>query len=554
MAASACQDSLEVANTNEPDGETALARPAEVEALIGSSYQAVFAASQGGQNVQPQALVMSMESFSNLANFGMALRSSIPRNPIDNTRGNAAAGGNYNDFLNLHRAARQAATGLAKVNDPAFVFFPPSVPQKTRARAMAHFVIGAALGNVALVYEQGSAVSPNDPAAVTNPPPLALIAHDTLMRYALSELDSAFNIANVAAAASGFPSPNGWFGQSGNAGSSLTQAQFLGLVRAYRARFRAGVARNPVERAAVDWPTVIADAQAGAAAFPADFTPPMNNTVGWDVVWFAQHFQSNSTNWHMMSQFMIGMADTTGAYDAWLAAPSAGKAPFLVVTGDRRFPQGTTRAAQQAVGGNSGTFVLPAGVYLRNRSIADWAGDPLANSFYDHFRFRPIFNAASRALPHPIFSTAEMNMLAAEGLIRGNQFDAAAALINITRVARGVLPALPNGMTAATPVPGSATGCIPRIPAAPAYTSAICGNMMEAMKWEKRMETAYTAAYGWYQDSRGWGDLPEGTALWWPVPYQEIDSRQLGASPPPYTGSVGGIGQPGGAARGTYGL
>jgi len=38
------------------------------------------------------------------------------------------------------------------------------------------------------------------------------------------------------------------------------------------------------------------------------------------------------------------------------------------------------------------------------------------------------------------------------------------------------------------------------------------------------------------------------------VPYQEIDSRQLGASPPPYTGSVGGIGQPGGAARGTYGL
>jgi hypothetical protein len=29
----------------------------------------------------------------------------------------------------------------------------------------------------------------------------------------------------------------------------------------------------------------------------------------------------------------------------------------------------------------------------------------------------------------------------------------------------------------------------------------------------------------WYLDSRGWGDLPVGTALSWPVPYQELDSR-----------------------------
>jgi len=29
----------------------------------------------------------------------------------------------------------------------------------------------------------------------------------------------------------------------------------------------------------------------------------------------------------------------------------------------------------------------------------------------------------------------------------------------------------------------------------------------------------------WYFDSRGWGDLAQGTPLEWPVPYQEMDTR-----------------------------
>jgi len=103
----------------------------------------------------------------------MALRSSIPRSGIDNTRNNAAFSGNYRDFLGLHRAARQAATGLARVNDPTFTFFPASTTQKNRARAFAHFVIGTALGNVALIYEMGSRVSPADDP--TDNTPLAFV-------------------------------------------------------------------------------------------------------------------------------------------------------------------------------------------------------------------------------------------------------------------------------------------------------------------------------------------------------------------------------------------
>ena len=48
--------------------------------------------------------------------------------------------------------------------------------------------------------------------------------------------------------------------------------------------------------------------------------------------------------------------------------------------------------------------------------------------------------------------------------------------------------------------------------------------------------------------ARGWGDLPEGTPIQWPVPYQEMDAR----AEPFY--ALGGVGQPGSAGPGNYGL
>jgi hypothetical protein len=62
------------------------------------------------------------------------------------------------------------------------------------------------------------------------------------------------------------------------------------------------------------------------------------------------------------------------------------------------------------------------------------------------------------------------------------------------------------------------------------------------------METAFTGYGQWYFDGRGWGDLPEGTAVHWPTPNQELDARLK----PLY--NLGGIGGRDGAARGTYGF
>jgi hypothetical protein len=63
------------------------------------------------------------------------------------------------------------------------------------------------------------------------------------------------------------------------------------------------------------------------------------------------------------------------------------------------------------------------------------------------------------------------------------------------------------------------------------------------MKYEKRMETAFTGFLVWFADGRGWGDLVTGTPVEWPVPYQEMQSR--------YTAYYNGTKV---AAKGTYGF
>jgi hypothetical protein len=550
VAVAACSDQLDVTNTNAPDAERALRSPTDVENLVGSSYQAVHASTLGGSNdaIQPQTLVMGMESYSDLANFGMNLRSPVPRPAIDNTRGNAVQGGNYRDFLGLHRAARQAATGLSVMNRADFAFLPVDTFRTNRAKAWGNFVVGVALGNVALIYDQGAAVAAENTGQSE---PVPLIAYDSLMTYALAQIDAAIALATPASRWGTYSTEAAWLN-----GLALTPAQFIALARGYKARFRAGVARTPADRAAVDWATVIADANAALGQLPNGLVIPMAPAQGWDISWPVQHFFNNSTNWHCMHQYIIGMADSSGGYDTWLNTPVLNRTPFLVVTADRRFPQGTDRATQRtnsATVGNGG----PPNPYIRNRSVPDWQGAPLGTSWYDHYRWQP-FYAAGRVGNFPVYTATELRMLAAEGYIRTGQFDQAAALINVTRTAWG-LPALPNGMTATTQVPGNdgnpgTTGCVPRIPVGPGYTTTQCGTILEAMKWEKRMETAFTGPYMWYLDGRGWGDLPVGTALMWPTPFQEIDTRQTSANPPPYVSGYGGVGGTNAAPVGNYGL
>lgn len=543
LGAAACREPLLVENENQPERERALSRPPDVETFIANSYNTINNATLGGSNdgLQPGMLVMGLESFSGNANFDMNVRGGVPRGMVDNSRGNSGQDIHLRDWTVLHRAARSAAIGLSRVN--AGVAF-GSPPRDQRNKSFAWFVMGLGVGNLALVYDSVSEIRWDDPADQATFP---LLHYSAAMTLALQYLDSAIAVAQATpAGADGFPLPATWLNGAtgGFAGGTVSRDDFVRFIRSYKARFRASVARDPTERAAVDWAAVMADAQAGITT---DYRIATNPAAGWNIVWPTQHYLFQS--WHQMWAFVVGMADSlrpgTDNYENWLARPLAAKTPFLVQTRDRRFPAGADRATQNT----NSPAVPPATLYYRNRPAGQdvLTANTLANSYYDHYRFQawrtgPPPNTG----PFPVMTRAEMNGLIAEGAIRSGQWALAAQYIDSSRV-RNNLPSVAGIADLTTPVPGGAS-CVPRVPAPPNYTSTVCGNIMEAMKWEYRMETAFTGYGMWYFAGRGWGDLPEGTPVHHPVPYQELDVRSQTIY------SLGGVGGVGGAARGTYGL
>jgi hypothetical protein len=527
-----CSDTLAVTNGNNPDAERALARPSDVEALIGSSLNTAWRAMNGqNDNVDNQMRVFSFENSSSLANFGFGARIGIPRNPIDNSKGNPVLVGNFWDYAQDAKGARSAALGLTQLDKTGFTLGSPS--QDIRGRAFAFFVMGMGNANMALVYDSGAVVNEINGTDIPFPP---LLGHDSLMKLALIQLDS----AQLYAGQMTTPLLATWI-----PGNALTGAQFVQVIRSYKARFRAAVARTPTERAAVDWTKVRDDALGGIAA---DLVIDLDPSKSWDYVWYVQHFLFDA--WTQQSPLFAGMADSVRpandpagiGYDAWLALGLNSRDRFLIKSADQRFPPGDTRAAQQAAS-TVGTLQTPSrsNLYFRNRTSPDPPGTPYTVSQYDWFRFQQLYQA-NRIGKFPMLQKAEVDLLAAEAYYRLGDLANAATRINITRQAKGVLPGLPLDMTATDQVPGGGA-CVPRVPdPATNFTSAKCGTLFEALKWEKRMELAFMQYGAWYFDSRGWGDLAQGTPLEWPVPYQEMDTRSLKL----YNSNTA-------AAKGTYG-
>ena len=529
-----CRDNpLDVKNTQQPSVSGVFSSPLTVETAVSKLFEQVYNSQLGSSDdIMTQTITMSFESASQLGNFGMGTRGAIPRAPIDNSIGNNVSNGNFRDFDFLSRNARLAATAVQALN--GFIAKNNNVPvlgtaaRDARARAFAYFALGYALGYIAMTYDSAAIMTAQDQVDPSTGnyvvPPLSIST--AVMDAAMKDLDSAITIAAAPAAAI----PADWLAQA----SDMTPANFTRLVRSYKAKFRAGLGRTPTARAAADWNAIIADATNGITA---DFVIAVSQTVtGWSGA--VQQQMATSTTWSQMTPFILGMADTTGAYDAWLQLALTARVPFLLRTPDKRFPSGETRAAQQATVATPVLFSNPGGtsragtptgsiVYFRNRPNGeDSPADPWGTWFYDNQRSWAI-RAAGGIGPYVLFAIAENDMLAAEGYLRTGNAAAAIPLINKYRTRAG-LAAIPATAIITDQVPNSsalAKDCVPRVPQPPAYNTTACGTVFEAMKWEKRVETSMIGYAQWYFDSRGWGDLTTGTPLEWPVPYQELFAR-----------------------------
>ena len=537
MLTACVENPLAVPNPNNPDVEKVYKSPANVETTVSQLFKNHYNGQYGSSDdIWTQSLSMSFESHSQLGNFGMGTRAAIPRNPIDNSIGNNVASGNFRDFDHLSRGNRTATNAIAALN--AFAAQTPkisigSAARDARAKSFAFFSLAYGLGQLSLIYDSAVIVDASQDNTVV--PPFS--DYKAVNAAAIANLDSALAIAQSADAISNGTAtwiPTDWMSTS----VAVDRETWIRIIRSYRAKYRAGVARTPAERTAVNWAAVIADATNGITA---DFVVLANTSTGWGSSPISQ--LRVSSGWSQMTPMILGMADSTGAYDAWLAVPLQQRTPFLLRTADKRFPSGDSRAAQQAVTGTSKSGPASGSIlYFRNRpSGEDTPAEPWGTWFYDNWRFWAI-GAGGGNGPFIVFSVAENDLLAAEGYLRTGNIASAATLIDKTRTRAG-LPALSGVVTSLTqPVPGGAA-CVPRVPQAPSFTTTACGTIFEAMKWEKRVETSFTGYAQWFVDSRGWGDLVQGTALHWPVPYQELYARLLASYTTKET-----------AVKGTYGF
>jgi hypothetical protein len=521
LAACKSDEALGVDNTNNPDVARAFATPDGVENVLKNGFIQIFGATHGTSTaIWPAAQATALESYGSVANFGLNLRAAIPRSVIDNTRGNPTAAENYRDFQQLFLRSRLIANALGAFDGLLASGGSIGSPfQDLRARSFGFFAMGLANGEGALMYDSVAVVTPKLERLEIP----GFLGYGDAMTAALAQLDSAIAIANAAKAVTSASQksafiPVEWMR---TVVSPTTLDDYIRLVYSTKARLRAGVARNPTERAAVNWTEVVNDASKGITA---DWVLALNANAGWSASWLSQSAVSNG--WSGMTPAIIGMADTTNGYADWMALDRGSRAPFLIQTPDARFPAGATRAAQTT--NSPAKAAVMASTYFRARAPGeDEPGASYGNSYYDHARFASGYRAGGSSGNWVWMARAENDMLQAEGLIALGRAPEAVVLINRTRTANN-LPAFPAGASAATRAPaqpgGSATSCVPRSPTGPSG-SLECGTLLEAMKWEKRMESLFTGYSQWFIDSRGWGDLPVGSPLMYPVPYQEMDSR-----------------------------
>lgn len=490
----ACAD-LDVTNNNSPPAPVGDPTPTEIESLLAGTFRNYYYATHSDSSIALAMSVAADEHTSSAANFAMLDFYQEPRRQIDNfPQYSNSPILNYTwDRLYLVLAsARTVMTPITRAQNPVKVTI-GGVDNTIRARAWARFMQGLATGLVAATYDRGYRLDETTPRET----PPQLMSHDDMLALSMTYLDEAIALANGTT----FTIPSGWI----PAEDVIDNAQLARLAHSYKARFMAWEARNPAERAAVNWDAVIAETNLGIVD---DF-----NIVIDDVNYSTALYLQAYPGWGWWDLRYAGMAETTGnLYQAWAQAPLGTRTSFRFGSVDARFP------ATAAVG-DEGLYVYSTTSNGGNadRGTYNW-------SEYQDYRWSAYWSESDVPLPEML--AQELRLLRAEGLFRKGNLAGAAAIINETRVGNGDLPALtPAG------IPDGPATCVPQL------GNGQCGNFFEALKWEKRVEVYGTTLGDWFFDSRGWGDLVEGTPIQFPIPPKE--SAGLGLAP--YTfGGVGG--------------
>ena len=293
-------------------------------------------------------------------------------------------------------------------------------------------------------------------------------------------------------------------------GRPITRDELVRIMYSFLVRADVYSPRTPAQRNAVNWAAVLARLDSGITR---DFGWQADQAVAnTGSTYINNSFAQNTVRIHNR---LLGPADTSGRYQAWVATPIANRTAFIITTPDRRIHG----AASNAAAGTRFTRVTS--------TMGSASNGAYLTSWYRSTRYlNTAADSGARAFIQ-IISMDEMKFVRAEALFRVGRFTEAAALINPTRVAAGLRPVDANG-------PPAGRDCVPR------KDNGACGDLFDAIQYEKRIELYPTEGgdITWW-DARGWGKLQPGTPFHVPVSGRELISRGL----PYYT--FGGVGSPG---------
>lgn len=501
LAAPGCAD-LDVTNENAPDRDLALTSAGDVESLVGGSFLNWW----NGNSNQGSFFFLSAASFQHSpwpANFGAVEYSSIPRGEITNSLVDGFYG-NVSWVWNQNYSALSAIRdGLSALEENPEFAEDIDLNQLT---AFAKFVQGLSHASIAMVYDQGFVLD-----ETTSEEGGEVLSSEELMQVAMDYLDEAISLSEGA----DFTIPAGWMSRS-------VEAETLALLaHSMKARYMAAVARTPAEREAVDWAAVLEELDAG---LDGSFNMVLDNNYSYNDWSLDAIGYLSFSGWQQLNYFILGMADQSGDYQRWLdqpisnRIPNPGGEPVLIETADTRFPQGATLSEQVANPGSIWSVPDPnapcvSAAFARegNNFSQPARGTWRWSYYFDHTNAGCNFGQflAVPGLEWGLITEDELRLLEAEAHLRMGDAGTAADLVNVTRTEHGLN---------ATDAAGTNTSCVPRLP------DETCGDLMEMLKWEKRIETRYHGPHnnGWYFDGRGWGDLYQGTYIELPVPEQDL--------------------------------
>jgi len=303
----------------------------------------------------------------------------------------------------------------------------------------------------------------------------------------------------------------------------LSQEDFARIAHSFIARSLVYTPRSPEDRAAIDWNEVLYHLDRG---IEQDLWAQYEENI-----WIASYkLFSQFLNDTRANNRLVGPADTSGAYQDWLATPVQDRDKFLIETPDRRIT-GETATSNGAYFGYRSTNVsnvATRGTYLNSHYLSTRHGGQAGVRNTGILVTMPV---------------TEMEFIRAEAYYRLNRKAEAAEIINRTRTADVMIgntayPGLPAVTADGVPV---SADCVPRKPYRLPDGTVPCGDLWDALMYEKRIETHAIEALIPYADQRGWGRLVEGTPIHFAITWRELEIIGY----PEY--SFGGVGQEGGA-------